>query len=295
MSKFLRSREKQLISNSNPQMNSPKQVNEQQMNSPRPINGQQINGQRPIGPQINGSRQMSISRPIVPQMNNHIPVNNNQNNGINRASINNNFNSMMPSLQNNNQRPQNMFPQQVINPNQMSTGMLNMNNNRMNIVNKPNNQPIFQQNIPNFNQMNTGMLNINTGEFIPTPSQMPQMSTGMLNINTGEFIPTPSQMPQMSTGMLNINTGEFIPQVQQMNMINPNLLQNSNPFFDPSMNTYEFDFNRNTNLVDLNNTSRSQIEFKLNELQRMHTSGLISDEEFLVKKRDLVNKALDNL
>ncbi|MGL5205051.1 MAG: SHOCT domain-containing protein, partial [Metamycoplasmataceae bacterium] len=150
--------------------------------------------------------------------------------------------------------------------------------------------------IPQPPQMTTGMLNLNTGEFIIP--QSPQMTTGMLNLNTGEFIPQP---PQMTTGMLNLNTGEFIPQTPQMNMNmlsqipNQNLLQNNNPFFDPSMNTYEFDFNKNTNLIESNNASKSQIDFKLSELQKMHNSGLISDEEFLVKKRDLVNKALDNL
>ncbi|MGL6125138.1 MAG: hypothetical protein ACRC1F_01460 [Metamycoplasmataceae bacterium] len=317
MSKFLRSREKQMISSADHQMNGvrpmngpqmgPRPMNGPQMNGPqmgpRPMNGPQMNGPQMNGPQMNGPQmngpQMNGPqmgpRPIQP-FNNQIPVMNNQ---IGTPLVNGNFRTMNMNIPNsiNGPRP-------IINPNQMNTGMINMNNTGMlnqnntallalNKLNNFNSTSIIKPNESNFNPMTTGMLNLSTGEFIPTP----QMSTGMLNLNTGEFIPTPQ-----NTGMLNLSTGEFIPSQQNTGMlnmntglINQNLPQRNNPFFDPSMNTFEFDFNRNTSLLNHTNPNKNQVESKLEELQKMYNSRLISDDEYLSKKRDLIKKALDNL
>ena len=64
----------------------------------------------------------------------------------------------------------------------------------------------------------------------------------------------------------------------------------SNPFYQPDMNTSEFNFN------DMNSTSqqtKEEIEFKLNELQIMYDNNMISFEMFENKKQEIINDIIN--
>ena len=83
--------------------------------------------------------------------------------------------------------------------------------------------------------------------------------------------------------------------MMQTGSFNPNQLfpYQNNPFFDPSMNTYEFNLENNEKDIDL--YGKIEIDLKLEELQRLYNRSLISNKEYIIKKRELAAKALDNL
>ena len=202
--------------------------------------------------------------------------------------------------------PRPMIQPKVINPNQMNTGMINLNTGEF----IPNMQPMQQQ-------MNTEIVNFNTTEFMPSmqPMPQPQMNTGVVNFNTPEFmpmqqapapiiVPQPINPNQMNTGMINLNQQNNMPRpiivptdthAMATNLINLDQQSKNNPFYDPSMNTFEFDFTNGSDDLSSDYFGKIEIDLKLEELQRIYNSNLISSEEYIIKKKDLVKKALDKL
>ena len=137
---------------------------------------------------------------------------------------------------------------------------------------QPMSAPIIVPQQINPNQMSTEMINMNTGEFIPNMQvQQP--------INAPIIVPQPMNSDVIATNILNMN------QMQTKN----------NPFFDPSMNTFEFDFTNSQDDLSSDYFGKIEIDLKLEELQRIFNSDLISAEEYIIKKRDLIKKALDKL
>ena len=119
----------------------------------------------------------------------------------------------------------------------------------------------------NSQMMQTGIIN---------PNQMNRQNQ-MMRVNNNEFNPNASIT----------RTGEFIP-----NQLFP---YKNNPFFDPSMNTYEFDIERQENAILPDFYGKVNLDLKLEELQRLYNRDLISNQEYIIKKTELINEALDNL
>ena len=101
-------------------------------------------------------------------------------------------------------------------------------------------------------------------------------NTGMVKIGRNR------ERPHSNTGMINPN--RMMPPQQQMNNFN----QINNPFYQPEMNTQEFNFNN-----DLSYETRMEMDFKLNELQRMYSSNMISLKMYENKKEEIIFNALN--
>ena len=192
--------------------------------------------------------------------------------------------------------PQMNIPQQrVINPNQMNTGMINMNTGEF---------------VPNV-QIQQPM---NTGEFVPNLQVQQPMNTGPININSTPqineqssiIVPQHINPNQMNTGMINMNSNQqidspkpiIVSQQTDSELMATSLISmqtKNNPFFDPTMNTFEFDFTNNQDDLSSDYFGKIEIDLKLEELQKIYNSNLITSEEYIIKKRDLIKKALDKL